>query len=284
MKCAEPLPNHLDLDDNQRRIDGPPAPIYGRGMRPLHVVLPLMLLASLACLRGRGDDEGGSSAGDGGADLGGNQAPEVLSFTAGPSRISEGGETTFTAVVTDSDGVDDVIGGTLESQSGATFGGFSSTGASGTFEIDLTWRDIDEVESIEFDSTEDRLFVASFYDAAGKTGTATVALNLHCDGDGACEGRCVDLDSDRDNCGECGNACQTCDAGECLEWTCTRVTGDILSCDDACGSNECLESEPNAGTWFIDSNDCADGESIELDRCSSQAEEGRGSVECLCAG
>jgi hypothetical protein len=255
-------------------------------MRPLRVVLPLLLVSSLACLRGRGTDDGDGDggSGDGGADLGGNQAPEVLSFTAGPARITEGGSTTFTAVVTDQDGVDDIIGGTLESQDGAVFGGFSSTGASGTFEIELSWRDIDEVESIAFESAEDRLFVASFFDAAGKTGTATVALNLHCDGDGACEGRCVDLDTDRENCGECGNACENCDAGECLEWTCTRVTGDITSCADACGTDECLESEPYSGTWFIVSNECGDGEAVELDRCSSQTEEDRGSVECLCAG
>lgn len=60
-----------------------------------------------------------------------------------------------------------------------------------------------------------------------------------------CDGECVDLDSDRDNCGSCGHACgagQVCDGGTCLD-ECpagtTECGGDCVNLDeddDNCGT------------------------------------------------
>jgi len=158
-----------------------------------------------------------SGAGGGTSEPG---APEFLSFGTNVPALDGGADTpsvTFTAVVTDPDGVDDVIGGSLLDQSGAPYGAFATSGQEGAYEMTLTWEQINTVSAIDFDPGPgaSRTFTAEFFDASGKKATRSISLSLTCDGSSACDGdcglarcttACVWLGSDQD-CGACGNDC-----------------------------------------------------------------------------
>jgi hypothetical protein len=164
-----------------------------------------------------GTTASGNGAGGGTTEPG---APEFLSFGTNVPALDGQGETpavTFTAVVTDPDGVDDVIGGSLLDQSGAPYGAFATSGQEGAYEMTLTWDQIDTVAAIDFDPGPgaSRTFTAEFFDASGKKATRSISLSLTCNGSSACDGQCglarcttecVWLDS-TENCGACGNDC-----------------------------------------------------------------------------
>lgn len=70
-------------------------------------------------------------------------------------------------------------------------------------------------------------------------------------GDGqCCSGQCVELDSNHENCGACGNACSDCQ--ECIGGTCQDTCGsECLKCQDGlCVDNcgPCLTCDTGSGT------------------------------------
>lgn len=102
-----------------------------------------------------------------------------------------------------------------------------------------------------------------------------------CDGDEAltCQGE-VDLDSDVDNCGVCGNQCSTsefCQAGQCLPY-------------NACGGMSSLAGEPgeacdNCGTWECDGANavsCQDQVDLDndVDNCGACGNQCSGDAYC----
>lgn len=235
---------------------------------PLLFVLSGGVVFALACAGGPKCGEGtveqdgecvadGGTAGEGDADTDtdadtdADGAPEILSFSSNSSRITAGDTLVFTAVVTDPDGISDLIGGTLESSTGGTYGSFATASDEGAYEISLSWNAINTVSSIDFSDQQSRNFVARFYDAAGHTAESELSVTLTCDGDAACGGDCVDLQESLSNCGECGNQCvgfqianyvfsAECYQGACiapsectadLEQNCTQVcAGEGMSC------------------------------------------------------
>lgn len=77
-------------------------------------------------------------------------------------------------------------------------------------------------------------------------------------GDGLteCDGECVDLHEDDDNCGPCGHACKEpliyghCEAGACPSaLVCTARDTSLESCDDVCAAHgqQCVEWPPEDG-------------------------------------
>ena len=144
-------------------------------------------------------------------------APIVLSFGASATAITEGQSVTFSAVVTDPDGVDDVVGGALLSlDEVTTYGAFATAADEGAYSLALSWRDLDAATPIDFDLEENLTLVAVFFDQAGHRAERSAPLRLHCDGDAACDGVCTDLQRDPDSCGACGMQCgEPCDLGRC---------------------------------------------------------------------
>jgi len=114
------------------------------------------------------------------------------------------------AVVTDEDGIDDVIGGSLSDASGASYGAFETAAGEGAYEIALDWSAIDTVSPIWLAESDEREMIATFFDAGGLQTTQTLTISLTCASDIAstCEesGACVDMDT-TDHCRSCGNAC-----------------------------------------------------------------------------
>jgi hypothetical protein len=176
-------------------------------------------------------------------------APFFISFSTNVGQITEGESVVFTAVVSDPDGFDDIAGGTLFTQDGAfSYGPFVSAGQEGTYSITVSWADVDQVETIEFeDFSLDRVFRAEFFDMDGHKVSQDTTIALQCGGGGACDGSCKDFQSDGSNCGACGQLCSGgCGGGKCLPiyGDCITFTDGFVTCDDYCqvGGEQCVEA------------------------------------------
>jgi hypothetical protein len=161
------------------------------------------------------------------------------------------------AVVTDPDGIDDLIGGTLMTTDGAsTFGAFATDASEGAYSISLTWTDINAAQAIDApaDATTPRGFRASFFDVAGHSVYRDVTVKLGCaDHRLACGGECL-----VDACGVCGKTCvavcgdHVCATGE----TTLDCPADCAICGDlVCSPGETASNCPLDCTAAV----CGDG-------------------------
>jgi hypothetical protein len=88
--------------------------------------------------------------------------------------------------------------------------------------------------------TDDRQLTIRFYDVAGHTVDQAFDLELYCDEGAACDGLCLDLDTDPDHCGQCDNVCadtfeDACQVGRCVQTT-SCSTERNTSCEELCAS------------------------------------------------
>lgn len=169
-----------------------------------------------------------------------NQPPVILSFGTNVTSLTQGEQVTFSAVVTDPDGIDDVIGGTLLDAGGATYGAFGSSAQEGAYQMILSWDQLHQVAPINFaqGATATRTFKAQFFDQAGHTVEKTVDVTLTCNGKAACSGTCVDLMTSSQSCGTCGHACS---GGNCSQGKCPSLSGclpksNLTTCQNYCAS------------------------------------------------
>jgi hypothetical protein len=164
--------------------------------------------------------------------------PRVLSFGTNVTRASPNVPLIVSAVLTDPDGVDDLVGGTLLAPgTDATYGAFSADAQEGAYQISLAWSAIDDVAPIDTTlaaPTTARAFVARFFDQAGHAVEESVEVALGCDDPEhwARAGQCAPLlwssSCHNDNCwvtvghngttgdegcGAIGEACLSCDDG-----------------------------------------------------------------------
>jgi hypothetical protein len=201
---------------------------------------------------------------------------------------------TFTATVTDSDGLGDIVSGTLAIVSPTAAVRSFDQGSGGTYIVDVTWAQIAAAHEIEFDSDQQRVFRAEFTDSAGRKGSKDIALTLTCDGNSACGSRCVDRMGDADNCGTCGHTCRVegtsggCQAGECRPafTDCMGLTA-FATCDAACAAqgDTCGSCNGVASLYYRSMANClnhitlgsgeACGEPIDTDTGAA--------VRCCCA-
>lgn len=138
------------------------------------------------------------------------RAPRILSLKTNLDVLSETGTLTFTAVVTDPDGIDDLIGGQLlDPATGRSYGAFATSAAEGAYSLGLTWGQIAALAPIETPvGGAPREFRAEFFDSAGNKGWESLTIRLACADAlrAACGSQCVDLQSDKRHCGGCGKA------------------------------------------------------------------------------
>ncbi len=198
----------------------------------------------------------GESCSAGACQADGPRGPRIITFNTNALEITDDQNVVFTAVVTDPDGIDDVIGGTLiDPATGRSYGSFATAASEGAYSLTLTWADIQRVRAINFTTVDEtRTFRASFFDVSGASATAEGVLTLSCEGLGACDGVCTDITTTT-NCGTCGTRCLTrgvCDAGVCgcpadfgeCDGVCTSLTTrtDCGECDNACSAGlSCLD-------------------------------------------
>jgi hypothetical protein len=102
----------------------------------------------------------------------------------------------------------------------------------------IDWQMFNEPAPLTFTGTPSREIELTFRARREQEATATLEVLLRCPTGAACGGSCVDLTSDEQNCGQCGNVCQT----ECLEarcQLCLPTTGlpDGTTIDELCELN-----------------------------------------------
>lgn len=184
-------------------------------------------------------------------------APVFLSLKTNVSKVTAGEMVVFTAILTDPDGVDDIVGGELSDTSGVIgYGPFVAAGQEGTYSITLSWDAMHQAEAIQFEGMDlARVFRAEFYDQAANKVSEDVNLALTCAEGSACDGVCVDIMADAEHCGACGGVCEGgCDAGQCApKWgECIRYDSGFDTCDAYCTSigEACAEDgcAPNDAT------------------------------------
>lgn len=137
-------------------------------------------------------------------------SPRIISFNSNTTMYS-GGTLVFSAIVTDPDGVDDLIGGQLVSPLGGTYGSFATAAQEGAYSLSLDWNALNQVEAIEGPpSGISRRFIAQFFDQAGNSATQEITIQIGCGNgvDSLCQDGCNDLSSDDFRCGQCGRSCE----------------------------------------------------------------------------
>jgi hypothetical protein len=202
---------------------------------------------------GAGDANGASDAGatsdaDGASDSGGG--PIILNLSTNVTTMTSNEQLIVTAVVTDAAGINQVIGGTLADPGAGTYGAFQVSTTSGAWSLTLTWTAIGQVKPIDSGvGGQSRVFRATFYDQAGRTTSRDLTVQLSCGAndttDSFCGGQCFDLETDKDHCGTCGNACAigtSCTQGACV----CPVAGQVVCPPGYCYD---LQKDPhNCGT------------------------------------
>lgn len=165
-------------------------------------------------------------------------APVILVLGTNVPSITQGATVTFSAVVTDPDGIDDVIGGILSDANGGIYGAFATTGQEGAYQMTLSWAQIQQVGSIDFaqGATGPRAFTAEFFDQAGHTVQKPITVTLDCKGNGACGGTCLDMTQDVNNCGTCGHACSGTGNNLCYKGVCGGLTNCLTKVPTTCGA------------------------------------------------
>jgi hypothetical protein len=179
---------------------------------------------------------------------GGPGAPTILMLSSNVTTLDESQQLIISAVVTDPDGVDDLIGGSLlDPTSGNAYGAFVTSAAEGSYQIILGWSAIDTVQPIDAPASGgQRRFIARFYDVAGHLAERELTITLRCSisGQSACGGDCVDLSSDDLHCGACrspvpsGLVCRNAQPG-CADTSltlCSTECADLGYSIDHCGT------------------------------------------------
>jgi hypothetical protein len=152
--------------------------------------LVLSLIATTAC--GSSSTNSGTDAPPGTGPTSPN-APRFLTFGTNVTSLTKDQSVTFTAVLTDPDGIDDLIGGSLMSLDEASqYGAFATTGQEGAYTMQLSWAAINQAAALTFHKTTTRSFRAVFYDVAGHRVSKDVMLSMTCP-ENACSGDCYDF-------------------------------------------------------------------------------------------
>jgi hypothetical protein len=180
--------------------------------------------------------------------------PTSQTMTGGRPTATETDTITFIAIVTDTNGLDDIAGGELSDDSGATYAAFSAGTNKSTYTAALSWKAMTSIHAADFGNAGGkRTFVAKFFDNKGNKVMAQVSIDLACRFDvglleASCGGACTNVDIDPHNCGSCGNELGLSPHGHqysCVHGmrgttvdggTCTTGSDGQLPCADDCAS------------------------------------------------
>lgn len=213
-----------------------------------------------------GDDDNGDDDDDTGTTLPYDpRAPQILSLSTNVTEITEGETILVTAVVTDPEGIDDLIGGELLDGK-ASLGAFTAAGQPGTYSIEVSWGNLDTVETIAFEGSGQRQLIARFYDVAGHAAQRTLDVGLTCPDDPrACDGACSS-ENNASHCGACGNACYS---NECSDDVCVPDCYNYP--DDPLCSEDCDDGTDNDDDGY---EDCDDFQCTYDSACSEDCDDG----------
>lgn len=129
-----------------------------------------------------GDDPTVTLTGTGtgtGTETGGG-VPTIVSLSVNAGTIGPGDTLEVSAIVTDPDGIDDLIGGQLVVGDGLTLGTFQTAAQEGAYGISLTFTDLLAVSGLQTSSTTDLVLTAEFFDQSGSSSSESVGVGLSC--------------------------------------------------------------------------------------------------------
>ncbi len=164
-------------------------------------------------------------------------APIIISLSTNNPILDESGQLVVSAVVSDPDGVDDVIGGQLQTDDrSATYKTFATSAAEGAYSATLIWSEIDAVSPINGPSGGTSINLrAVFYDQAGHEVSKTLEITLKCVEAtlGICDAECHDFKTNEEHCGGCNQPVSPSNA-LCVDGQsqCPGVDPDI--CENLC--------------------------------------------------
>jgi hypothetical protein len=208
-------------------------------------LVTLSLLLAGACQGGDDPMPVGGSPDAGTGTSSSPDAPKILSLKANVQTLRETEMLVISAVVTDPDGINDLIGGNLTTIEGASaYGAFATDAGEGAYSIALTWSSINTTDSIETEkgAATQRTFRASFFDAAGHISSRDISINLQCRGadDASCSGTCTDLSvATAQHCGACNHTCGggsqcVAEVGSCVI---ARTVTQRVACNTQCNAS-----------------------------------------------
>ena len=131
--------------------------------------------------------------------------PEFLSFGTNITTMTSTDTATFVAVLTHPQGIADLVGGHLTDSTGAIQYGAFVADQQGSYSLSLTWNQIYQATSFQFEAQDQVEFVAEVLRRTGPA-RATEARHAHArvpgrDPYGTCSGTCFDFASNNTNCG-----------------------------------------------------------------------------------
>jgi len=218
--------------------------------------------------------------------------PNIISLNTSAPILDDRSNVVVSAIVTDPQGVEDLIGGELITPAGTVLGVFATAAQEGAYAMNINWITLKPTIEITAEETGELPIVltAAFYDQAGHRSTKSVALTLACsvEGKSPCSGFCVNLsrstetigNASYNNCGACGNSCgafvdliqSTSDSLRCTEdaeythpvscGATLHVSGASVTCEQFCATTDLPVCDSagkslagNAGFyWSIDCN------------------------------
>lgn len=175
-----------------------------------------------------------------------NNGPKIISLGANVTQITIGESVRMVAVVTDPSGLQNLVGGQLVSPDGSIKYGAFIAAQQGSYNLDLSWSQINQAQPINFAMEDKRTFVAEFYNVLGQKSSQAVMLRLHCTTAagvvrGACAGVCGDEGA---TCG--GGGGRICVAGACAAGC--YINNMLLKPDTARPGNVCQTCQPAVNT------------------------------------
>lgn len=205
--------------------------------------------------------------------------PQFVDVAVSPRGMSEGESVTVLVQITDPQGFDDIGGGRILDLADNVYGNFSGSG--GSYQADLTWFQINDIEPITFTNGATLTLIAEFFDGDGHVSKQSFSVELDCDGATACDGACgAELCANEclsefitdENCGSCGNTCNNgefCDGTQCVE------PGDYLSlcrndseCSPMADCSEFFINQPTCNQFCEIDDDCPGGICVFGEACA----------------
>jgi hypothetical protein len=211
-----------------------------------------------------------TTGGTSGSTTGG--VPMILSLAANTQTLHSDETLVFTAILTDSAGVDQVIGGHLvDPTSKASYGAFSTSPTKGAYSLTLTWEAINTVASIDAGAMGvTRTFRAEFFDQDSQSTSQDLVVTLRCakDGDvagsGSCSAGCFIDGQKRDPAAlDHNNPCQSCQPNTTSDaWT-------LLADGASCGGGQICHAGACGSGCEVGSTHFAPGDADPQNVCGS---------------
>jgi hypothetical protein len=177
--------------------------------------------------------------------------PQIISLNTSRSVLLPGEDVLISAIVTDPDGVSDVIGGNLLSEDGSTYGVFVTSAEEGAYSMTVTWTDFEDQGALESGMSGGHSvdLRVQFYDQAGHITEQSLPIGFGCprQEDAICDGSCVDLQTNKLHCGACFSIIDILD-GDC--------TDGMASCGDAADGYTVCTMNNNNVCIVADTHNC----------------------------